>query len=153
MEHGATEAIMIMAALTVVPTVGTYLMRLWGPRWSLMLMPVVMLATICALSPTAYPTGYLEKGLTTQFQEAAGPIKEMFKAICSYSGFLKGITGTFSQHFRHCRLCWWSMLHIHEAHECHEEMEWTGVWSSLQRNHSNVYCYSAIHHELQGTTL
>ena len=97
--HGATEAIMIMAALTVIPTVGTYLMRVWGPRWSLMLMPVVMLATIYALSPTAYPTGYLEKGLTTRFEEAAGPIKEMFQAISSYSGFLKGSTGTIISTF------------------------------------------------------
>jgi ATP-dependent Clp protease ATP-binding subunit ClpA len=97
--HGATEAIMIMAALTLVPTAGTYLMRLWGPRWSLMLMPVVMLGTIYSLSPTAYPSGYLENGLTKQFQEAAGPIKEMFKAISSYSGFLKGITGTFINTF------------------------------------------------------
>ena len=62
-------------------------------------MPVVMLCTIYSLSPTAYPSGYLENGLTKQFQEAAGPIKEMFKAISSYSGFLKGITGTFINTF------------------------------------------------------
>ena len=91
--QGASEAIIIMATLTLIPAACTYLMRSWGPRMSLMVMPVAMLGAIYAFSPTAYHGMYPDNSLVKSFQEAAGPIKEMLRALSLNQGFLKGIPG------------------------------------------------------------
>ncbi len=96
---GASEAVIAMATITLIPVICTYLMRWWGPKLSLAVMPVAILVAAYALFPTAYHAGMLDKGLIGVHNSASAVLETIMTSLAFKGSLTKGVVGWIVKSF------------------------------------------------------